>query len=137
MKSNQYCINEVGSFKCACRGGYTGNDCDEDLDECTVLKPCKFGAVCATPEFNSFTCSCPDVGCNNFVEDVVVVEVAESGSGANNGTVVAVLETTESNWEGWNLGWGGGIRTFLVCFGCFLGLLGVFRGDFLGLKNRF
>lgn len=97
MKSNQYCINEVGSFKCACRGGYTGNDCDEDLDECTVLKPCKFGAVCATPEFNSFTCSCPDVGCNNYVEDVVVVEVAESGSGANNGTAVAVPETTESN----------------------------------------
>merc|ERR1711907_698439 len=69
------CTNTEGSFICDCETGWTGATCGEDINECAVLKPCKFGAICQTPEFNSFTCTCPDIGCNNYIAPVVEEEI--------------------------------------------------------------
>merc|ERR1711976_83980 len=106
-KANQYCINLVGSYKCACKGGYAGDDRDQDLDECAVLKPCKFGAICQTPEFNSFTCTCPDIGCNNYVAPVVEEEVdttvAAVVSESNDyGTTQASVEETAGDGDNYD-----------------------------------
>lgn len=61
---NQVCQNTIGSYKCHCKGGWAGDNCDEDFDECD-LNPCDNmpGTVCSTPEFNSFSCQCPALGC--------------------------------------------------------------------------
>lgn len=42
---------------CRCPPGYTGNDCESQLDQCSP-NPCSNGATC-TDLGNSFRCSCP------------------------------------------------------------------------------
>ena len=40
------CVNNVGSYKCSCTGGFVGTNCENDVDECVKSKPCKNAAVC-------------------------------------------------------------------------------------------
>ncbi|XP_074600062.1 uncharacterized protein LOC141854319 [Brevipalpus obovatus] len=48
-----------GTYVCACRGGYTGSNCTEDINECEQSgSPCEHGGRCVnTP--GSFQCECP------------------------------------------------------------------------------
>ena len=51
------CVDGLGSFTCNCLAGFTGNRCEEDMNECASL-PCQNGAECR--DFvNSYTCACP------------------------------------------------------------------------------
>ena len=45
---------------CSCPIGYTGNFCEEDIDECSVGDPCTGGGEC-TNTMGGYSCSC-DVG---------------------------------------------------------------------------
>ena len=40
------CVNNVGSYKCSCTGGFVGTNCENDVDECVKSKPCQNSAVC-------------------------------------------------------------------------------------------
>ena len=44
------CMNNFGSFSCNCDGSYTGQLCDEDIDECEGTKPCLNGRTCLSTE---------------------------------------------------------------------------------------
>ena len=44
--NNGTCVNNVGSYKCSCTGGFVGTNCEKDVDECVKLKPCQNSAVC-------------------------------------------------------------------------------------------
>lgn len=63
---NSQCRNLPGTYECICKGGWTKGEfsdlCDEDLDECKY-NVCPGNAKCGTPEFNMFTCECPEEGC--------------------------------------------------------------------------
>ena len=50
-------FNTEESFTCMCPVGYTGNLCENDIDEC-VDQPCQNGGTCVNTE-GSFTCTCP------------------------------------------------------------------------------
>ncbi|ELU13257.1 hypothetical protein CAPTEDRAFT_47715, partial [Capitella teleta] len=60
----QNCTNTLGSYECACNTpcveGYTGANCDEDIDECANdAFICGIGGNC-TNEVGSYQCNCSD-----------------------------------------------------------------------------
>ncbi|XP_064605715.1 uncharacterized protein LOC135470608 [Liolophura sinensis] len=48
----------ASQYYCCCDAGYTGDFCDQDVDEC-ASNPCVNGGTCTQPQPNSFLCSCP------------------------------------------------------------------------------
>jgi len=59
-------MNTQGDFQCLCTMGWAGKTCLEDFDECAAAL-CPAGTVCKSAK-QSFTCVCPDRGCNNLDE---------------------------------------------------------------------
>merc|ERR1712168_1512399 len=55
-KNGGTCSSSPGSYLCKCQDGWTGNNCDQDIDECQS-NPCKNGGTCHD-QVNGFRCSC-------------------------------------------------------------------------------
>jgi hypothetical protein len=51
------CVNNLGSYDCFCRPGFSGDHCDFDINEC-LCGPCKNNATCID-KINTFECQCP------------------------------------------------------------------------------
>ena len=51
------CIDTMGSYRCICKPGWTGGQCDLDIHECTILKPCKHNSTCIEME-GGYRCQC-------------------------------------------------------------------------------
>ncbi|XP_019643805.1 PREDICTED: fibropellin-1-like [Branchiostoma belcheri] len=47
----------VTSYTCSCEDGWTGHDCDQDIDEC-ASSPCFLGGTCLD-HVNGYSCVCP------------------------------------------------------------------------------
>jgi len=57
----QKCVNLVGSFKCICSKGVTGEKCTADLNECIEEQPCvQANTVNCYNLWGSYTCICKD-----------------------------------------------------------------------------
>ena len=55
------CATLLGRVRCNCLGtGYSGQFCDDEIDECNVM-PCLNGGVC-TDLVNGFSCGCEGTG---------------------------------------------------------------------------
>lgn len=54
--TNQNCFNLPGNYKCQCKTGYTGSNCD-DIDECSANQPCSRNTRCIN-SIGSYTCTC-------------------------------------------------------------------------------
>ncbi|XP_065054873.1 cubilin-like isoform X3 [Rhopilema esculentum] len=88
--ANAYCTNTVGSYRCTCRGGYTGNGyiCNTiDVDECTLgTHSCSFDAYC-TNTVGSYRCRCNSgyTGNGYFCN---VIDYESSSSASNTGLYI-------------------------------------------------
>ena len=40
------CVDGVDMYTCTCRPGYTGHNCEREIDECQEFTPCQNGARC-------------------------------------------------------------------------------------------
>ena len=57
-KHDGICISSNGKIACLCQLGYTGEFCEEEIDECEGLdNPCN-GGECID-EYLDFSCECP------------------------------------------------------------------------------
>jgi N-acetylglucosamine-6-sulfatase len=60
------------SHTCTCPAGWTGANCEIDIDECAA-HPCVNGGTCSTPNFNSYQCACPagwtGVNCQTDIDE--------------------------------------------------------------------
>lgn len=54
---NGDCTDGVNQYTCACAPGFTGENCEIDVDDC-ASNPCQNGGTCADG-VNSHTCDCP------------------------------------------------------------------------------
>ena len=52
------CTNDLDSYTCVCNAGYTGADCDVDIDECLLMERVCSGHGNCSHGIASFTCSC-------------------------------------------------------------------------------
>ena len=52
------CNEFLDYYTCTCEDGYSGYNCDVDLDECASY-PCLNGATCTDSSF-AYACACPD-----------------------------------------------------------------------------
>jgi protein crumbs len=58
-QNNGRCVDGVGAFKCDCTGtGYSGDLCQNNIDECRAGNPCLYNGVCFD-SYGSYICDCP------------------------------------------------------------------------------
>ena len=51
-------MNGVLSYTCNCDPGFTGVDCEVNIDDCAGVTDCGENGVCLDDGVNSFTCQC-------------------------------------------------------------------------------
>ncbi|KAK6020636.1 EGF-like domain protein, partial [Ostertagia ostertagi] len=51
------CVDTLFARRCVCDEGWTGENCDVNIDDC-ASQPCQNGGTC-TDEIAGFSCSCP------------------------------------------------------------------------------
>ncbi|XP_068704326.1 uncharacterized protein [Montipora foliosa] len=58
-KNNGTCLPlyEENSYKCICKAGFTGQDCENDIDECSSENECDVTATC-TNTIGYYNCTC-------------------------------------------------------------------------------
>lgn len=61
---------QLGDYECECEDGWTGKNCDEELDEC-VSAPCLNGATCKD-RLNGFDCTCPPGFTGNYLPSLLL-----------------------------------------------------------------
>ncbi|XP_014680429.1 PREDICTED: neurogenic locus notch homolog protein 1-like, partial [Priapulus caudatus] len=74
------CVNSFGSYQCICVNGWTGPDCNENIDDCAVAA-CFNGATCHD-RVGSFFCECPpgQTGLLCHIDDACVSNPCNEGS---------------------------------------------------------
>ncbi len=45
-KNGAECIDGVNEYTCSCKAGFTGPQCQVNIDECALYSPCQNGASC-------------------------------------------------------------------------------------------
>lgn len=63
---------EIDEIMCRCKAGYTGSNCEINIDEC-ASNPCLNGGVCMDG-FNNFTCDCTHTGYRGSTCDININE---------------------------------------------------------------
>ncbi|XP_041478166.1 sushi, von Willebrand factor type A, EGF and pentraxin domain-containing protein 1-like [Lytechinus variegatus] len=51
------CVDLRGNFQCICAPGFTGSNCEIDVDECALYRPCLHSGTCLD-RVNGYSCIC-------------------------------------------------------------------------------
>lgn len=82
-------------YTCSCDAGWTGAQCDEDVNECAD-DPCPIGSECVNLD-GSYACQCP-LGTEGATCDDISPIVDMTGNGA----CATYTDDFEANGEGWS-----------------------------------
>ena len=82
------CIDGVGTYTCDCNQGYTGRDCETNINECLLMEPQCSGHGTCTDGDNSFTCDCNEgftgLMCETNIDDCIGVNCSGHGQCMDN-----------------------------------------------------
>ncbi|OWF41913.1 Sushi, von Willebrand factor type A, EGF and pentraxin domain-containing protein 1 [Mizuhopecten yessoensis] len=67
---DHFCENLLNAYKCSCKSGYTGHNCENAPNFC-VSNQCEHGATCVNEAWN-YTCVCPADFKGALCEDEIV-----------------------------------------------------------------
>lgn len=89
--------------RCSCPSGYTGDFCEQDIDECSVGVPCTGGGEC-TNTIGGYSCSC-DVGltgknCNIDINECLVDNPCKNSGSCLNEPFGSFRCVCAENWAG-------------------------------------
>ena len=101
-KNGATCIDDLDGYKCQCRNGYTGLDCEVAIDYCANVSPtkrCRNGGTCRNiPETASTVCDCPAGFTGLYCQD----DVDECASGpCQNGAQCVNFVSAKRNVTSW------------------------------------
>ena len=123
------CVDLVGDYVCQCARGYTGKNCDMDIDEC-ASSPCQNDGVC-NDFINAYSCTCARGWQGNLTVTIPVnfshvfgqrkTELSKWNFGCENGIFAYKVEDACILWAlsfDFKLsGWIGTINSLNVCEG--------------------
>ena len=81
--NNATCVDGINEYTCVCIAGFTGQDCEVNIDECEP-EPCLNGGRC-DDGINEYACDCDDTGFEGQHCEVNIDECAW-GKCVNNAT---------------------------------------------------
>jgi len=85
-KNNAICFDLVNGYRCQCRSGFQGKNCDTDINECITNNPCKNGATCEN-SLGGYTCRCAigfkGQNCDQDVNECIYSPCQNGGSCVN------------------------------------------------------
>ena len=81
-KNNGTCSDSITSFTCSCADGFTGEECETDVDDCIDIR-CQNNGTCKD-EVNYFSCDCGDGFTGSLCESNI--DECESNPCQNGGT---------------------------------------------------
>ena len=92
------CTNRPGSYSCNCPEGFTGPQCNTDINECaTVVSPCYGRGLCVNVRGPHYQCQCTG-GYDPSARCAHPMEVCETGGGQVD--AVADVETGQRSTAG-------------------------------------
>ena len=71
------CIDQFNGYQCLCPMGYSGSNCEVNIDDCSPINPCQNGGKC-TDGIDAFTCNCSGTGFTGLTCSVLVSEICSS-----------------------------------------------------------
>ena len=75
------CTNDTSGYTCACDAGYTGTNCQTNIDDCAAT-PCQNGGACSDG-LGGYTCTCPPgftgANCQTDVDECATNPCANGG----------------------------------------------------------
>ncbi|KAL4239882.1 Calcium ion binding [Mactra antiquata] len=101
-QNNGNCINELGGYRCICPNGYSGKNCQTNVNEC-ANNPCVNGEC--IDDIGFYTCDCDDkysgTNCNIPVNNCSPNPCSEQGTESCNSIPgVGFTCNCRSGWEG-------------------------------------
>ena len=80
-QNNATCLNEINRYECVCEPGFTGVNCEIEINECEVM-PCLNGATCIDL-IAAFSCACvpgfTDSVCSTNIDECEPVPCLNGG----------------------------------------------------------
>ena len=72
----------INNYQCACVAGFTGRDCEVDIDDCQAA-PCENNGTCID-QVNGYSCSClqgfSGVNCSTNINDCTPSACSNGGN---------------------------------------------------------
>ena len=82
---NGRCTDSIMTYNCDCNPGYTGQQCQNDIDECLLMVPECSGHGRCVDGINSYTCNCTEgytgTDCDTDINECLLMEPECSGRG--------------------------------------------------------
>lgn len=93
-------MDAINSFQCLCRNGYTGLNCEINIDYCAnkpAANQCVNGGTCQSiPETASTRCLCPPGFTGDFCQDDIdecLAEVCVNANGCTNQVIIIIAQS--------------------------------------------